>query len=745
MSAPVIPPPGDENDTTQPQNLLADLRPFGDDIRATWRGTAVSAPLHECALEELYTLGVEGRIVMLSAPRAGHGKTHLIGRVAEKLTGEATMIALPWQSEEGLTWLQTGRGLLQDLAGGTARPAELQRLGAGVNTTLLRRLIQTGRIPSTDPAQALKVLSEDPMDIFSETGNAKVIGDWFRRHADQLRGQLAEISNVEGSEEVEACLKGLFDYMDTPTPAVLNSLISDLESDAAGQVTRLLKLAASWRPVVLVADHMDALYRDVDAGIAIARMALELTEIPGVHVVLSMNQDLWDTTFGRQLPSALEDRLSACHVSLSGLLLEDAEALISLRLREAGVNDAHQTSFLKFLDLEPYMVSRPYGSVSARALLRHAAVVWRSWVQVQDRPQPGSIPQGLDNDDSDQTGGDEPEPLPMMPDDSEEDLSELAKSLAADAGGKVVDIANNPGTVEIPKVDLVPSPPPFPGAGHHSDNGTGTSGGPVAEFKPAPPATGGGLGANYHKLRQMLAKLKVTGEATAVTSSSSAEAAAPESSVQVADEHEPAPEPLLADDDAEESLTARFERLRAQILQAGDKLQVDQPALALLLKLAGKRFPVVNYDELELPGLLGRSLPRWSLQGMELVFGLDDFTDVRYWKTVSGFVAGRLAELHNGSQQNGDSGPHLKLVVFKGEHEGEALLTLLQNEVIPTTLRPFIDAVHLDPRSLASLSAMRQIIQDAETGALKSEPTAVLGALANELDFFWKRITRPKS
>jgi len=205
---------------------------------------------------------------------------------------------------------------------------------------------------------------------------------------------------------------------------------------------------------------------------------------------------------------------------------------------------------------------------------------------------------------------------------------------------------------------------------------------------------------------------------------------------------------LLPDDDDEEdeeSLPSRYERLRSESLKSEDDLKVDQASLAQLLKLAGKRFPVVNYDEVELPGLVGRSLPRWSLQGMELVFGLDDFADTRYWKTVSSFVAGRLAELQASSKQNGEYGPHMKLVVFKGEHENSALVSLLDAEIIPSTLRPYVDAVHLDPRSLASLAAMRQIILDAETGHLKSEPTAVLGALANELDFFWKRITRPKA
>src|SRR5207244_3016186 len=126
------------------------------------------------------------------------------------------------------------------------------------------------------------------------------------------------------------------------------------------------------------------------------------------------------------------------------------------------------------------------------------------------------------------------------------------------------------------------------------------------------------------------------------------------------------------------------------------------------VRLAGKRFPVVNYDEVELPGLLGRSLPRWSLQGMELVFGLEDFSDNRYWKTVSSYMAGRLAEIHASMGQGAHTSPHLKLVVFKGDTEAAGLVSLLRDETIPPSLRSIVDAVHLDPRSLASLYAMHQ-------------------------------------
>jgi len=235
----------------------------------------------------------------------------------------------------------------------------------------------------------------------------------------------------------------------------------------------------------------------------------------------------------------------------------------------------------------------------------------------------------------------------------------------------------------------------------------------------------------------MLAKIKVSTDSVPLAAGvlTSTAAAAPMLA--------PNPSPTQVVPPVEQSLQTRFEIIRGEL--SGHPPKMDWHALAELIRLAGKRFAVVHYDEVELPGLLGRSLPRWSLQGMEIVFGLEDFSDERYWKTVSSFLAGRIAELKASTASINESAPELKLVVFKSEIEGGALSSLLKDDTVPPAVRPHVDIVHLDNRSLASLYAMRQLVREAEAGQLSiNDPTAVLGALASELDFFWKRVTRSK-
>lgn len=692
---------------------LGAMQPFGRDICETWHDAVTTGhvKLHERALEELQALQNGERILLLNAPRAGHGKTHLLGRVAAMMKDEAIVVSLPWQDAEGATWEGTGRGIIDDLAGSGGLFSVMQQLCGGVNALLLRRLIQTGRIPSTDPAQALQVLSQDPLELFNESGSAHVIGAWFRKHFDQLSKPLASISNVEDLAHSEAWIRAMFEYVEKPGAPSLEMLKHLSGQDAINQVPRFLKLATVWKPLVLVADHMDGFYRHPESGVALARMALALSALPGVHVVLSMNQDLWETTFGAQLPSALEDRLNARSVSLRGLNAPEAESLVALRLRNFGVNETETQAFLKFLDLERFFLGRPVGSVSARGLLRHAAAQWRIFVQsgcaVIESPAVAPTPA--------------PEALPAFDAESPEDLHKLAEALERDSGGDFLDLTHpEPATQDV-----------FLPAGLAPESFLPDDDKPEPDSEPH-----GGIGesqhTNFQKLRQMLAKLRVNGE----HGENGSHSGAPK--ILVSPPAKPAE--LVT---AKMTLQSRYETLRSEMGRNGVVTRLDFRSLGELVRLAGRRFPVIRYDEVELPELQGRSLPRWNMQGMEIVFGLENFNDTRYWKTVSAFVAGRIAELGAAAAHNGETPPRLKLAVFKNDEEGAALTALLRDEVIPQSLREKLDIVHLDTRSLASLYAMRQVVREAESGQIQTDATAVLGALAGELDFFWKRLTRP--
>lgn len=684
--------------------------------------------MHEEALAAMRSLEAEGRLVLLSAPRAGHGKTHLLGRVAARLQPASVVAALPWQTREGLTWEASGRGVLEDLAAQKGTPDKLKEVCGGVLATLLRRLIQQGQVPCANPEQALRLLRERPMQLFSREGEAKPLGEWFHAHFSALRKKLASITGIIESPWTEIWLHRFMHAVLLPPHEALPILLQTIPTTQSEQSAEcLLRLMCLWKPLVLVADHMDGLYRDTEAGMEVARMSLALTTLPRVRVVLSVNQDLWETTLGRQLPSAMQDRLSARNVSLQGLGLEEGFALVALRLKEAQVGAADSHAFLQFLDLDSYFATRAAGSVAPRELLRFAARRWYRWLHPDANPSPASIKSPpsatpssgfLIDPEDDQNHNQNQDP----------ELERLKQSLQQDAGGKVVDLTTFGAALEQAPAGVVPLPgnPPLKGSfllGDDDDDEEEEAAAlekPLANLLPtAPPQTPSTL----LKLSEMMARIqkrKPLGTPPPIPIQENP--------------------PISRKPATPAELRDRFEELRAKALNA----DLDESTLHDVIRLAGQRSALVNFDELELPGLSGQTIPRWSWQGMEVVFGIAPLSRVEDWRLLASYVAGRLAEFAAAANHFGETVPDFKWVVFNRQSASDSFLQeLFASATIPTSLRHHVDEVALTQPQLADLIALSQLT--AECGSLGNpDMTTALNTLtADRLEFFWRRITRP--
>ncbi|CAN5905049.1 hypothetical protein BH11VER1_BH11VER1_06920 [soil metagenome] len=358
--------------------------PFDQDICISFRETVKSVPLHEEMLASLLDLKSQGRLVILTSSQAGSGKTHLLSRMAEALKEDAVVITLPWQSTEGLSWAATGRAMLTDLFQGDASTNHLQELCGAVHTTLLCHLIETGRVPSAEPEQIIQALAQSPLELFAESGQAQPISEWFRENFPQLRQILAECCQLPNLLMVEEWLQLMFDYTLNPTPAVLATLQERMEKDGGVQVPCFLSIATHWKPLVLIADHMDGLFHDLNSGTIVAQLSATLAALPRVQVVLSMNEDLWESAFGRQLPSALASRLQPHRLSLPGPDRGEIVALLQHRMQQAGESAETMRDFLEFLDTQHALKALS----SPRAVLRKAAVQWQSWLCEGTVPPP---------------------------------------------------------------------------------------------------------------------------------------------------------------------------------------------------------------------------------------------------------------------------------------------------------------------------------------------------------------------
>lgn len=681
-------------------------------------------------------------LLLLTAPRAGYGKTHLLGRVAAAAEAQSVAIPLMFRSDVEVTWQSVSVEALETLRqmpGKNEGWSRLREICTGIFASLIVRLIRSGRLPCANREQAMKVLADDPTALFRDNTSAKLIGDWLRKHYAQLRKPLAELAReVPGSGPMEGWVDALFAAAHHGTPPTCDQVVQ-LGSGSREAFILWLKLVALWRPAVLFVDHLDGFYRMEKSGLRIATMLLELAGQDGVHVVLSLNQDVWQATFAHHLPSALEDRLTASQFLLRGLSAADASELLRLRLAHAGVKGDDAARFERFVNVPRHFNGRPVGSVSARAFLRHLAQQWdlfQNLIARGEDPASSTLidPEPVTSIEFKEPPPPEADPLPDVPTIFGGDDSRFMQSAAAALAEPKHAMVDTPFSIApvqaAPARPVAPATSPFmlvepPSAAY--SNGTASSNGSSAStLQPEAPNALDKLREMMDRLRQQTATLHAPVVSEPVTAASPVVAPAAE----IIAETPPSPK--------QDVLLGRFEALRMQMSAEAESRSLDLTKIGELIRLAGKRFPLVKFDEVAINGAANKTAPRWTLQDQEIIFGVADFANRTYWRSLAQFVAGRLA------MPPGDGrSPLIKMIAFKSERESNAWTALLGSDTFPTGIRTSIEALHLDTRSIAALYAMQRIISEAESGALNATPSQVMSVLARELDFFWKRVTRP--
>ena len=350
-------------------------------------------------------------VLLLTAPRAGYGKTHLLGRIAGTVESRVVAVPLVFRADMEVTWTgvsQEAVEVLRHLPGKTPGWSRLREVCAGIIASMVLQLIRDGRLPCANKEQAIRVLSADPADLFQPGTKARMIGDWLNTHYPQLRKPLIELAEaLPDAGAMDGWVDTLFAAAHDGSMASLEAIVM-LAGGSQAAFVRWLRLVTLWRPVVLFVDHLNGFYRQDQSGLRVATMLLELAELEGVNVVLSLNQDVWQSTFAPHLPSALEDRLTAAQFTLGGLSAADATDLLQMRLRESQVPETEAQRFEAFVDVPRYYQGLPADSVPARTFLRHCASQWGVFLQVQaGGDEPVSLldfdegPQGLLLDDDD--------------------------------------------------------------------------------------------------------------------------------------------------------------------------------------------------------------------------------------------------------------------------------------------------------------------------------------------------------
>lgn len=377
--------------------------------------TAHAEPVNRRAYEILHSvllvpLEKPGRCILLRAPRAGHGKTHLLSRIHHRLGASHEFIplrpAFGCQIEAATVLDDALRHLLRPLpaAGGLC---VLDTVARRLFASALQPLLASGEVPSQDREGAITALRVEPIETFDFHDPNAVTARWthenFEVLGQRLSAELAKSCNLPLCD-VGFWVDALFHFAATTVenPARLRTLAEAVHAGnptpavMIGRLEALLGMLSELVRVVLVADELEGFSSDEPAALKLATFLASLRHsVQRLDVILSLNQDIWENAFVPRLSDGLADRLSEVVVEITPLTEEEMVALLESRVPGLGA------SVLSRLD-------RSSAGTHARGLIRAAGV---AWLKASAMDTPSSANSSSEDETVSSSTAKSPEPL----------------------------------------------------------------------------------------------------------------------------------------------------------------------------------------------------------------------------------------------------------------------------------------------------------------------------------------------
>jgi hypothetical protein len=328
-------------------------------------------------LSDILTVPVEkpGRCILLRAPRAGHGKTHLLSRIQHQLGASHEFIPLQaafgCRIDAASVTDDTLRRLVRQLpaSGGlTVLDLVSRRLFASA----LQPLVASGEVPCQDREGALTALRNRPIETFDFHHPNAVTAHWARENFEvlgqRLSLELAHRVNLPVGA-VSFWVDVLFQFAAAPLESSNRvRLLAEAAHGGGGvgmeRLEALLGLLTLLMRVVLVADDLEGFSTDETAALRLAAFLGSLRQsVERLDVILSLNRDIWESAFMPRLSGGLADRLSEVVVELEPLSEMEMEALLESRVPGLG------RRVLERIDVAS-------SGTHARGLIRAAGMAW---------------------------------------------------------------------------------------------------------------------------------------------------------------------------------------------------------------------------------------------------------------------------------------------------------------------------------------------------------------------------------
>ncbi|MEO7101257.1 MAG: hypothetical protein ABI162_18035 [Luteolibacter sp.] len=344
---------------------------------------------------DILTVPVEknGRCILLRAPRAGHGKTHLLSRIQHYLGSTHEFIPLHPAFGCRIDAVSVTDDALRRLV--RPLPASgglcvLDLVTRRLFATALQPLVGSGEVPCQDREGALSALRTRPIETFDFHHPNAVTAHWARENFEVLGQRLSmELANRCSLpiREVAFWVEALFRFAATPIEnsgrvrALAESVHSGNPADGESmeRLEALLGLLSLLMRVVLVADDLEGFSADETAALRLASFLGSLRQsVERLDVILSLNQDIWQSAFLPRLSGGLADRLSEVVIELNPLSESEMVALLESRVPGLG------SRVLEKIDVSET-------GTHARGLIRAAGMAWLKATATDSAPSSPAV------------------------------------------------------------------------------------------------------------------------------------------------------------------------------------------------------------------------------------------------------------------------------------------------------------------------------------------------------------------
>ena len=333
---------------------------------------------------------------MVSSPTAGQGKTHLIAEALNIHPAISTPVQINLSAASPCSYsfiLQQVIFFLSDKpSDGSFSP--LAAITRSLFADLICELVTDGIVPVENTSTAITGLKKHYDKMLNLKDSSSLIAEWFKQNITALFPHLVTaLANKTGlsNESCEFWIEILYGC-ELDGPGLIKKEINSLtDHDAKIRIEEFNTFITRDQPLILVFDHLDLLYKDTDKSLKITQLIADITQQAVVPlIILAINDDLWESTFTKTIPSAIRDRINEKNIQLKGISMSAAKELIRHRIECTNLEPDTANEFIDRIDLEKIYQSTPKeGLPSPRQILRMASSEWlkeRTNKVLLDRP-----------------------------------------------------------------------------------------------------------------------------------------------------------------------------------------------------------------------------------------------------------------------------------------------------------------------------------------------------------------------